>query len=50
MDRMGMPVDIFTSRTPEQLIAAIETAGFADVRVEKPKTNTPWMAIVAARL
>jgi arsenite methyltransferase len=50
MDRMGMPVDIFTSRTPEQLIAAIETAGFADVRVEKPQTNTPWMAIVAARL
>jgi arsenite methyltransferase len=50
MDRMGMPVDIFTSRTPEQMVAAIEVAGFADVRVEKPQANTAWMVIVAARL
>jgi hypothetical protein len=45
-----MPVDIFTSRTPEQMVAAIEVAGFADVRVEKPQANTAWMVIVAARL
>ena len=49
MDRMGMPVDIFASRTPEQVVAAIEKAGFADVRVEKPLPNTAWMTIVAAR-
>jgi SAM-dependent methyltransferase len=50
MDRMGMPTDIFTSRTPEQMVAAIETAGFANVRIEKPRASTAWMIIVAARL
>jgi ubiquinone/menaquinone biosynthesis C-methylase UbiE len=50
MDRMGMPLGIFTSRTPEQMVAAIESAGFADVRIEKPQGNTPWMVIVAARV
>ncbi len=50
MDRMGMPLDIFTSRTPGQMVAAIGAAGFADVRVEKPQRNTPWMVIVAARV
>jgi arsenite methyltransferase len=50
MDRMGVPVDIFTSRTLEETVAAIEKAGFADVRVEKPRANTAWMMIVAVRL
>jgi ubiquinone/menaquinone biosynthesis C-methylase UbiE len=50
MDRMGMPADIFTSRTREQMVAAIESAGFANVRVEKPQANTAWMILVAARL
>jgi arsenite methyltransferase len=49
MDRMGMPVDIFTSRTLEEMIAAIEEAGFTDVRVEKPQATTAWMVIIAAR-
>jgi hypothetical protein len=49
MDRKGMPTDIFTGRTVEEMAAAIEKAGFTDVRVEKPQANTAWMMIVAAR-
>jgi arsenite methyltransferase len=47
MDRMGMPVDIFTSRAPEDVVAALRKAGFSDVRVERPEPTTPWNVIVA---
>jgi arsenite methyltransferase len=49
MDRMGMPVDIFTSRAPEDVVAALRKAGFSDVRVERPEPTTPWNVIVATR-
>ena len=49
MDRLGMPIDIFTSRTPESVIAALTSAGFTDVRVERPEPSTPWNVIVAIR-
>jgi len=49
MDRMGMPVDIFTSRAPEDVVAALRKAGFSDVRVEQPEPTTPWNVIVATR-
>jgi arsenite methyltransferase len=49
MDRMGMPADIFTGRTPEEMAAALAAAGFAKVRVEKPLTETGWLIIVAAK-
>jgi ubiquinone/menaquinone biosynthesis C-methylase UbiE len=35
MDKMNMPKDIFTSRAPEELTAAMVGAGFTDVRIEK---------------
>jgi arsenite methyltransferase len=47
MDRMGMPADIFTSRAPEDVVAALRKAGFSDVRVERPEPTTPWNVIVA---
>lgn len=49
MDRLGMPTDIFTSRTPESVITALTKAGFTGVRVERPQPTTPWNVIVATR-
>ena len=49
MDRMGMPTDIFTSRTPDDVIAALAKAGFQGMRVERPEPTTPWNVIVASR-
>jgi arsenite methyltransferase len=50
MDRMvGMPKDIFTSRAPKDVIAALTKAGFSDVRIERPEPTTPWNVLVATR-
>ena len=49
MDRMGMPADIFTPRTPEEVVGALERAGFGDVHVSRPRPSTAWNAIVANR-
>jgi len=49
MDRMGMPSDIFTSRAPDDVVAALTNAGFMDVRVKRPQSTTPWNVIVATR-
>jgi arsenite methyltransferase len=49
MDLMRMPADIFTSRAPEDVVAALRKAGFSDVRVERPEPTTPWNVIVATR-
>ena len=49
MDRLGMPTDIFTSRTPESVITALTWADFSDVRVGRPDPTTPWNVIVAIR-
>lgn len=46
---MGNPADIFTSRAPDDVIAALTTAGFRDVRVERPEPTTRWNVIVATR-
>jgi arsenite methyltransferase len=49
MDRMGMPTDIFTSRAPADVVAALTKAGFSDVRIERPEPTTPWNVLVATR-
>jgi arsenite methyltransferase len=49
MDRMGYPSDIFTSRTPEEVIGTLTDAGFRGVRVERPAPTTRWNVIIASR-
>ena len=49
MDRMGMPAEIFTSRTPEEVGASLRKAGFTNVRFERPAPATPWNVVVAIR-
>lgn len=49
MDRLRMPSDIFTSRTPEEVRAALVDAGFRGVRTERPEAATPWNVMVALR-
>jgi SAM-dependent methyltransferase len=49
MDRMGMPADIFTSRAPEDVVAALERVGFTGVRVTRPRPTTAWNAVVGER-
>ena len=49
MDRMGMPKDIFTTRTSNDVIKALTKAGFSGARVERPEPKTPWNVIVATR-
>jgi arsenite methyltransferase len=49
MDRMGYPGDIFTSRTPDEIIGALVDAGFRDVRAQRSDTTTQWNVVVAHR-
>ena len=49
MDRMNMPTDIFTTRSPADLIAALTKAKFVDTRLKRPTPTTPWAVIVANR-
>ncbi len=47
MQAMGLPPDIFTLRTIDDVIAALTKAGFNDARAERPEPDTPWCAAVA---
>jgi ubiquinone/menaquinone biosynthesis C-methylase UbiE len=47
MDRMNMPSDIFTMRTPQEVVDAMTRAGFTGIRIERPKPTTAWNVIVA---
>lgn len=49
MDRMDMPTDIFTTRAPDDVIAALNKEGFIDVHGERPASTTPWIVIVGTR-
>jgi hypothetical protein len=49
MDRMGHPADIFTTRTTNEVIAAISKSGFHNAHVEHPEPTTRWSTIVATR-
>jgi arsenite methyltransferase len=49
MDRMGMPADIFTTRAPDDVVAALARTGFIDARIERPEPTTPWNVLVARR-
>jgi ubiquinone/menaquinone biosynthesis C-methylase UbiE len=46
MDKMNMPKDIFTSRAPDEVTAAMVNSGFSDVRVEKlDAARSPHFAV-----
>jgi arsenite methyltransferase len=49
MDRGRFPSDIFTSRAPEEVIAALTRCEFKDVRIERPQPTTRWNVVVATR-
>lgn len=49
MARMRMPADVFTLRTAEEVVAALELVGFSDVRVTQPTPWTVWSAVVGER-
>jgi len=49
MERMGVPTDIFTCRTPEEVVRGLNQAGFLDVRVTRPDPSTAWNVMVARR-
>lgn len=42
MDKMNMPADIFSPRAPDEIIAAMGSTGFTDVRLERPDASTKW--------
>jgi SAM-dependent methyltransferase len=49
MDRMNMPIDIFTPRAPAEVVEALRNAGFKSAEVTRPRPDTPWNVIVATR-
>jgi arsenite methyltransferase len=49
MDRMRMPRDIFTTRSPAELIAAMTESGFTDVLVSRPEPSTLWNVAMGTR-
>ncbi|HVT37413.1 MAG TPA: class I SAM-dependent methyltransferase [Gemmatimonadaceae bacterium] len=49
MDQMGFPVDIFTTRSPEEVLAALANTGFREARITRPEPTTRWNVIVATR-
>jgi ubiquinone/menaquinone biosynthesis C-methylase UbiE len=49
MDRMNMPADIFTPREPDEVIAALQDAGFSNTEVRRPSTETSWIVATGLR-
>ncbi len=49
MDRMKMPTDIFTTRAPSDIFAALRTCGFDDIRVARPSPSVAWCVVRARR-
>ncbi|QKD03511.1 class I SAM-dependent methyltransferase [Mesorhizobium loti] len=49
MDRMKMPADIFTPREPDEVIAALQDAGFDDTEVRRQSLETAWLVATGVR-
>ncbi|QPC94735.1 class I SAM-dependent methyltransferase [Mesorhizobium sp. INR15] len=49
MDRMNMPGDIFTPREPDEVIAALQDAGFGDTEIRRPSLETAWLVATGVR-
>jgi SAM-dependent methyltransferase len=50
MDRMNMPADIFTPRTPEDICSAMRSSGFSGVEIHSPWGNDGPMAALGTNL
>lgn len=48
MQKMGMPNDLFTLRSLEEVFSALNRCGFHEVEVQRPDASTKWNVIVAA--
>lgn len=49
MERLGVPKDIFTVREPSEVVSALTSTGFKDIRIERPAPETPWNVVVALK-
>lgn len=49
MERAGVCAEVFTTRSPDEVLAALEKAGFMDVRLMRPEPGTRWIVAVARR-
>lgn len=49
MERMKLPTDIFTLRTPDDVTSALERCGYRDVRVTRRHPRSAAMVAVATR-
>jgi arsenite methyltransferase len=49
MERMDLPPDIFTLRSPAEVVAALGHADFQDIRLEQPAPTTIWRVATATR-
>lgn len=47
MERLGVPTDIFALREAGEVISALTSAGFKNVRIEQPAPATPWNVVIA---
>jgi len=49
MDRMAFPKDVFTSRSPEEVILVMKRVGFRNIRLLKPEIKTAWSVVLGTR-
>ena len=47
MEPLGVPTDIFALREAGEVISALTSAGFKNVRIEQSATTTPWNVVIA---
>jgi SAM-dependent methyltransferase len=47
MERMGLPGDIFTMRTVDEVVVSLKIAAFTNITVERPRPTTPWVVVTA---
>jgi len=49
MDRMNMPADIFTPREPDEVVEALQDAGFSDAGLRRQGPKTAWLVATGVR-
>ena len=49
MERMGMPADIFSTRTENEIISVLQQDVFKDAQIARPTPEAAWAAGIATR-